>query len=488
MIVIPKRNIQEVSIKNCNFLKKGNNSFEISYNSEILDTNFLFYTETLDEIKFSHDFFEILKSISEPTLNIDACNVYTHLGYTPYNFTIYNEIHKIPSVCKLNFTNGKLFLSLALIKPESIISSRDIIYNSIKDSYCSDKKNAILFSGGYDSILTALILKKEFGKDNLKLITVSYDNIDFLPVKLDLEYSKKIAKELDLEHEIVLYSPEKDNLKKRFNTILSKNPFSVHFSFLFSYLSEFYSSSDYNFISGQNADSIINLGATSQFKITKNLKLEGIGESLRRFFYIVKPSFGKVLYQLLDFSNKSDDSYVITPISGFRKFPFPNNSILHESFKNLKSKFDARFDNNKGVNQYILNHLLSFMQGGDNSVMLTYFKNSNNQLLPFANLKLITHYLFDQNVSFKNVFFGKYDIVSLFNSLASDNIKKILSEKPNIPNIAGDIVWEKLIEKESGFMDKSKINDNPIFVEINSKNGGSDFYSFCLNQLILLKR
>ena len=486
MIVINKNNIQKPNIPNCIFLIKEKNSFEIFYEGEVLDTEFLYYTETQDEIKFSHDFFEIIKSIPKPSLNIDACNVYTHLGYTPYNFTIYNEIHKIPSVCKLNFIDGKLFLSLGLIKLESKISSKDLIYNSIRDSYCSQKKNAILFSGGYDSILTALILKKEFGKDNLKLITIAYDNIDFIPIKLDLEYSKKIAKELDLEHEIVLYDPKKDNIKNRFNTILLNNPLSVHFSFLFSYLSEFYSSSDYNFISGQNADSIINLGATSQFKITKDLKLEGLGESLRRFFYIVKPDYGRALYWLLSFFNKVDDSYVITPITGFRKFPFPNKSILHQSFKNLKVNFDSSFRNNKKVNQYILNHLLSFMQGGDNSVMLTYFKNSKNQLLPFANMKLISHYLYKKKVSFKNVIFGKYDIISLFNDLASDNVKKILSEKPNIPNIDGDIIWEKIIDNESDFIKKTK--NSSFSGKINVSNKGSDFYLFCLKQLIHLNK
>ena len=488
MIVIDKKHIQETNIKNCIFQIKENNSFEISYDSDVIVTEFLYYVETQYEIKFSHDFFEIVNSIPKPTLNMDACNVYTHSGYTPYNFTIYNEIHKIPSVCKLNFIDDKLFLSLGLIKPKDKISSKDLIYNSIRDSYCSRKKNAILFSGGYDSILTALILKKEFGKDNLKLITIAYDNIDFMPVKLDLEYSKKIAKELDLEHEIVLYDPKKDNIQNRFNTILLNNPLSVHFSFLFSYLSEFYSSSDYNFISGQNADSIINLGATSQIRITKNLKLEGIGEALRRFFYIVKPDYGRVLFGLLNFSNKADNSFTTTPISGFRKFPFPNKSILHQSFKNLKVKFDSSFRNNKRVNQYILNHLLSFIQGGDNAVMLTYFKNSNNQLLPFANLKLVTHYLFKQNVSFKNVIYGKYDVISMFNDLASYNLRKILSEKPNTPNIAGDIIWEKIIDNESDFIKNSKINDSSFFGKIKVTNKGSNFYLFCLKKLIHLKK
>ena len=177
---------------------------------------------------------------------------------------------------------------------------------------------------------------------------------------------------------------------------------------------------------------------------------------------------------------------MITPITGFRKFPFPNKSILHQSFKNLKVNFDSSFRNNKKVNQYILNHLLSFMQGGDNSVMLTYFKNSKNQLLPFANMKLISHYLYKKKVSFKNVIFGKYDIISLFNDLASDNVKKILSEKPNIPNIAGDIIWEKIIDNESDFIKKTK--NSSFSGKINVSNKGSDFYLFCLKQLIHLNK
>lgn len=70
-----------------------------------------------------------------------------------------------------------------------------------------NEKVIVALSGGVDSALVAWIAKNTLGKDNVLAVTANYQTLS----DEELETAKKVAKEIDLNHEIIEYNELKNS-------------------------------------------------------------------------------------------------------------------------------------------------------------------------------------------------------------------------------------------------------------------------------------
>lgn len=132
-----------------------------------------------------------------------ATNSYFVLGYTPHPLTIFEEIKKISPGEILTFDINSQKISSRFLKwqedSSSVSNSGDfekVMLESVEKHLMADVPVGVFLSGGVDSTLVALLLKK-LGK-KLKAFTVNIRG------RHDAEFAKKIADFAKLDHQEVI--------------------------------------------------------------------------------------------------------------------------------------------------------------------------------------------------------------------------------------------------------------------------------------------
>lgn len=435
---IKDNNLNQLFTKGITVIKTES-SVSVEYSSEYLTTKFLYYAVKKDNIYFSFDFFELEKEISP---SIDSLNInnevlpfFIEKGYTPFDKTYLKEISKLPNLVKMiyDFKSQKVSYKLTRIVVDQKVSKEEIIEKSIVDACDREKKNFILFSGGYDSTLVSMIAKKILPHNNIELLTGNLISSNFIPNTEDVKYSNILAKQLGLDINII----DKDINKisnKDLENIIYNRPTSAHFSIVYQSIKEFLEQSyngNYHIISGQQADSVLNFGATSFLKFKgRERYFEGKGELALRFLYLSSPVYTRLLFKIFN-PDLPTWGYVLSPLVGKNKLPIIKNKNVFESLFKSFSEFLEKF--NKEDSEYIRSSFLliytfTFLSGSDAAGVISTF--GSDKSLPFSNKGLLWYFI-ETSINLFDKIIPKRPIMNLINK--DKTIWNTIKKRPNTP-------------------------------------------------------
>ena len=178
----------------------------------------LYYYWVDNVFAFSSEIKGLTQLITKSKLTINRNSIYDilHLGYTPQNFTAFNEIKKVPSgsflkvkdkeILITKFWNLNKQIKTETIKDEFIAKKglEDRLKLAVEKQMISDVPLGTFLSGGVDSsLVTALAQKMSSNPINTFSIGFKDDKFD------ESRYAKKIAQELRTNHhEFILTEKE----------------------------------------------------------------------------------------------------------------------------------------------------------------------------------------------------------------------------------------------------------------------------------------
>tara|TARA_B110000046_G_scaffold142527_1_gene149359 strand:+ start:3777 stop:5633 length:1857 start_codon:yes stop_codon:yes gene_type:complete len=182
----------------------------------------LYYYWVDNIFAFSSEIKALTQLITKSKLTVNRNSIYDilHLGYTPQEFTIFNEIKKVSSGSLLKVNNTEISttqfwelnkqIKKETIKDESIAKKglKNKLKSAVEKRMISDVPLGTFLSGGIDSsLVTALV-------QNISKSPISTFSIGFKDDKLDeSRYAKKIAQELGTNHHEFLLT-ERDALEQ----------------------------------------------------------------------------------------------------------------------------------------------------------------------------------------------------------------------------------------------------------------------------------
>jgi hypothetical protein len=324
-------------------------------------------------------------------------------------------------------------------------SDADVLSNAIRGCLDQEHKNIILFSGGYDSTLISVLAKKYCRTDNLELATGQLTGVHFVPNEADFEYSSKLSQQIGIKHQIINVNID-DITNKDFEHIIFNQPNSAHFSLMYYKIQLAYQGLGYNFVSGQQADSILNFGSTSFLRFHIG-HIEGAGELIRRFLYLSNIKYADFLFRILN-RELYAKQVQLSLLCGNKKFPLIKNENvkLYNSTHDLYEKFYNKYtlnDKRRLLSSFHIFYLFTFLSGSDSSGILNNFQ-SNRYPLPFNQKELIAHFV-DKNYSFADKWIPKRCVMDI---LKEDKaIWNILKQRPNTPNASYLDIFYKIGER-----------------------------------------
>lgn len=239
----------------------------------------VFYGTTSDGKHIvGNNFFEILSKFPSVTLDKENAIFFISKGYFPPGKTFFKEISRLKIGYELKF-NGNFFEENKLNLEKNKI---DINYETFKRAFSSTLKcigiednDAIFLSGGVDSTLIAALSVLKFSKRPIT-VTARYNQIVKCN-KMDWVLSRKVADFLGLEH-LIINSDFNDYSIISLAKIIENMPLAAHASLAYLDLSQKAAEMGIKKVwSGQNADSLYNLGPTAKSSISK-------GDYLKRFY------------------------------------------------------------------------------------------------------------------------------------------------------------------------------------------------------------
>ncbi|MDR0676447.1 MAG: 7-cyano-7-deazaguanine synthase [Elusimicrobiota bacterium] len=443
-------------------IKEYDNKVIIRLKNDYIGCDFLYYSHLGEHIYISFNFFELCEFLlqkTDVTINQRILHFFTKYGYAPMDYTIINEIYKLPNLCELVFNRIENHISyrVSINDRYKEMNSQDVIVKTIYRSLDKNKKNIILFSGGLDSTLIAILAKKKLESDNIELVFGKYEGVNFKPHLIDEECSDSISKELNLKIRKIIVDIN-DLRVNDFEDIIYSQPNSAHFSFIFKKISDFYKNCDVNYISGQQADSILNYGSTSPIKIG-NKGLEGFGELIRRYLYMSNSIKLNLVFKYLN--NEKKILYRYPQLSlyyGYKKLPIINDYIEYNNLASLYNSFIKKTTTNIDIlENNLLFYVFFHLSGSDASGILNIMCSKERSILPFNDINLFSFFCIKKN-NLEEIFIPKKAIVDILKK--EKIIWNILKNKPNIPNISYEIIFNEVAKNNDLMSDYLRISSN----------------------------
>ena len=215
-----------------NFVNKLNGMFALAiwdkHNNELklfrdrIGIKPLYYYWVDNVFAFSSELKALTQLITKSKLTVNRNSIYDilHLGYTPQNSTLFNEINKVPSGSLLKVNNTEISttqfwglnkqIKKETIKDESIAKKglETKLKSAVEKRMISDVPLGTFLSGGIDSSLVTALAQ------NISKEPINTFSIGFKDDKLDeSRYAKKIAQELGTNHHEFLLT-ERDALEQ----------------------------------------------------------------------------------------------------------------------------------------------------------------------------------------------------------------------------------------------------------------------------------
>lgn len=227
----------------------------------------LYYAIYKGKVVYDTDFWRLSKKIKKMTLNKSERTFFERKGYLRPGKTLFNEIHRLRLGYGLLICSNE-FKIVELKRKDWNINYKkflDTLRNSVRMhlNVVEKQKNALLFSGGKDSALLALLLNKEFGVP-LKLYSAQYSNPKgFLMSEKDTQRSLYYGKLLGIEISNIQVDCNK-LLFEEISYLISLMPFGAHPAIIFEFLFRMIKNDLGSAVvwTGQNADTVYGMGLT----------------------------------------------------------------------------------------------------------------------------------------------------------------------------------------------------------------------------------
>lgn len=427
--------------------------------------NFLIISTKIDDLS---QYFEKLNVISSD-LTFFMQHGYCLPGKTFFNeirriplghFLIINEFGKIQFINFLDYFKGN---SIDYKKFKNIL--RDTIkFNLLEKGY---ENEIVLLSGGVDSSVLLGILKDNTEK--AKAVTFSYSPRFEINAK-DVERSKIIAKKFNVEHEIIEIDIKSLQISQ-LDEIVLKMPFTAHFSIPFIHTFKHFQNKNYRFWSGQNCDSLYNLGPTEKYSYihrflisTPYLKMNKGIYGHKKFLIQKKIVDSIIIAYYYTFYRKR----VLIP-SDFQElvqFFEQSNQYLALKFAEEKNFLNKLSHQEKTItvreaNFFLFdNKLASFFSGRDNKVLFNsadLFKLTCD--LPYSQGNMI-HLFRNMSKNFTDVLYPKKYLYRF--AFEQYGLKKEFNFRISQNYLENESWWDYLINRTSIGFDLRQLGDEKL--------------------------
>lgn len=265
----------------------------------------LFYSvDSEGWIDYDYNFWEIAKRIRKISWDYNECLFFEQKGYLRPGKTLFNEIKRVELGCGI-YIKGKEYKILGLNR-----GKWDIDYNkflsTIKNSInmnlnvIKEQKNALLFSGGKDSAMLALLLNKEFDVPvalysaeyvNPKGFSMNAKDVERCQYYSEFLHTPVTKVEVDC-HELIF-----DDIKY----LVKRMPFGAHPASIFEFLLQKIEKdlSDVVIWTGQNADTVYGMGNTDSNISTSIVRYFLTDSYLKSFSDTNDQLLGKVIAEVI---------------------------------------------------------------------------------------------------------------------------------------------------------------------------------------------
>jgi len=362
----------------------------------------LYYIQTLNSYCFSDSPLELIRKSKEAILDEVQVEIFKSAGYTLGNQTLINGVKEVQAAEYLIFQNHKI-LETGLSFSYAIEKENEASYDDLKKegeeildktfyrliTSLKGRQVALPLSGGYDSRLIAVMLKK-YGYENVVCFTYGRKN------NFELENSKATAQKLGYKWVLVEYN--QDLIEGYFNTETFKEYalYAGKFSSM-PYLQEFFAvkhlknkriiNDNAVFIPGHSGDL---LGGSQFLKVFKQGILK---EHLADQFFKKKFQFARI-------SKQSRKLVYLKTHDRFREYMHSNDLLPYSVFEDvdIKEKIAKLIINSSAVFPFF-NFQVRLPYWDDE--LMTFFKS-----IP-AKFKM-SKQLYDDIL--KNCYFAKYEV------------------------------------------------------------------------------
>lgn len=178
----------------------------------------LFYAETPDGFAFASEIKQLLRFEGvRLSPNLHSISSFLTYGYTPGPATAFNEVHSVPSGCRLIADRSGLRIARywqleprpeSEKKPISHESALDQIQSRLEDSVrarmIADVPVGMFLSGGIDSSLVLALAQKLGHRWPIKAFTVGFES----ETEDETSTAREIAKHFGVQHESVSLTPD----------------------------------------------------------------------------------------------------------------------------------------------------------------------------------------------------------------------------------------------------------------------------------------
>jgi hypothetical protein len=442
--------------------------FQIAHSLEEMDsvlgkeTPFLFHpTEDKKEIHFPYNMnFEVYyaRSGGKFYLSLSLADLASHLDseisneqrqklYSNWTCdtgkTVYQDINRVKpgdilDVGSLKF-HRKRFADYTQVKAANVDDFNESVTSSIEGLACKTDKVGVLFSGGADSLLVCLTL------DRLGMPFVCYTAFpkqEFDSAIDDKFKAVTMAQYFGWEHQLVEVDFEKNEISD-LDQFIFNMPQSVHLGIYFKALVDKAKNDGVTVLfSGQNMDSLYNLGPTSLFDFSKS----AVADFIRRCFlnstyfkFLQVKGISGLISKLIAFGFALPFSVAYSLFK--RKVYFPSwskadviNSYQLSTDYSTFTKYGSKrcsksMENNVEVKTSLLDYKIEnfLMTGAPQAIHTSCRLSEIRAALPFSSETMIkTFYRLPLRV--KDILYPKYFVYSLIKELAGKSYSDIRKE------------------------------------------------------------
>jgi len=412
----------------------------IVYNGEIYVCN------TYDILIITDNPFNITTKKLTLYLDKDEKEFFKKKGYCSRGKTLFSNLERLISHSIYYFNKGNLThseISIRTLHINDDITSYNYfkkILHSVIDSRLEkniNKKQVLLLSGGIDSRLLCLLLKLkniDFETVTMKMYPLNDSNLN------DVEEAKRVCKILEVPLKVVEVDMRKKECINIIREVIKQQPFAEHNSIGFYNVLMNFAGQDICFWSGQNMDSLYNLGPTDKFEFT----MHGFAQALRRFylgdafiatmpdvkennsfvlniFFKLLSVLGLMIYRKHDklkyYLPKTSDELVYNFMRSSNYSIFSENKDWSNKSTNTKSIHDVR---NK-----LLKSKFDFIKGGDAQILFTCASISKNQmLLPYSTEEMLPFFK-SLSLKSKDIFLPKRYSYKMLKEIARGGVNEV---------------------------------------------------------------
>lgn len=420
--------------------------------------NEIFYVKDEENLIVSNNFMELAGKLNKLHYDEKEIDFFFRHGYCRGGKTYFKEVFRVPPgrmLC-LNHQN-KLILTNYLDNFDGLEPNYEIFAKVLRSTInflhesSPTKKNYVMLSGGVDSTVLSGILSDIL--DDITALTINYPKLIFKEACEDIIKSKRVCKELEIEHLIVDFDFDEQDLIKYLNRLIFKMPFGTHLGInIFKTIESL--GNNNTLWTGMNCDTLYNLGPTSKdalvqrFLISEQYSKMLKGVNGYKKYFLIK----KITDSLLRVYGQNLYKSKYTPENVFQLLNYFDESSCYLALSNVKNNHvnennqDNSLDSQKIKLMLYDQKLGSFFTGGDQKVMINS-KSGNEMFFPYSTPNMV-HLFRNLKWKWSDIYKPKKFVYQYaYNEL---NIPKdIFSVKDKNPDCLIITEWYKRILKTS---------------------------------------